>query len=142
MFPDAYLGRSFSDVRSELAAMKLKVDGAEVFNNAPAGTVVDINPAGQVQPGDTITVSYSKGPEMVVVPSIQTGASEAATQQAIEAAGLRWAKGADVEPKRTQEEGTFVSSDPASGIKVPAGSVVTYYLAKAAATATATPKTP
>lgn len=117
--------------------MKLKVDGAEVFNNAPAGTVVDINPAGQVQPGDTITVSYSKGPEMVVVPSIQAGASEAATQQAIETAGLRWAKGDDVDPaKKTQEPGTFVSSDPAQGIKVPAGSVVTYYLAKVLATPT------
>ncbi len=142
LFPDAYLGRSFSEVRSELAAMKLKVNGAEVFNNAPAGTVVDINPAGQVQPGDTITVSYSKGPEMVVVPSIQAGASEAATQQAIESAGLRWARGADVEPQRTQAEGTFVSSDPAQGLRVPAGSVVTYYLAKASATPTTTPKAP
>ena len=138
LFPDAYLGRSFSEVRSELAAMKLKVDSVEVFNAAPAGTVVDINPAGQVQPGDTITVSYSKGPEMVTVPSIQTGASEAATQQAIESAGLRWARGADVEPKKSQAEGTFVSSDPAQGLKVPAGSVVTYSLAKAAATPTPT----
>ncbi|QYF88885.1 protein kinase [Arthrobacter sp. PAMC25284] len=137
LFPDAYLGRPYDEVRSELATMKLKVDGAEVFNNAPAGTVVDINPAGQVQPGDTITVSYSKGPEMVVVPSIQAGASEAATQQAIETAGLRWAKGDDVDPaKKTQEPGTFVSSDPAQGIKVPAGSVVTYYLAKVLATPT------
>ncbi len=137
LFPDAYLGRPYTEVRSELAAMNLRVDGAEVFNNAPAGTVVDINPAGQVEPGDTITVSYSKGPEMVTVPSIQTGASEAATQQAIEAAGLRWAKGQDVEPaKKTQEPGTFVSSDPAEGKKVPAGSVVTYFLAEAVATPT------
>lgn len=137
LLPDAYLGRQYSEVRSELIGMELAVTGVEVFNNAAPGTVTDIDPAGPVEPGTTITVSYSKGPEMVTVPSIQTGASEAATQQAIEAAGLRWAKGADVEPaKKTQEPGTFVSSEPAEGKKVPAGSVVTYSLAKAVATPT------
>jgi serine/threonine-protein kinase len=114
--------------------MKLQVTGNEVFNDATPGTVVDINPSGPVQPGDTITVSYSKGPEMVAVPSIPAGASEAEVQKAIENAGLRWAKGADVSPTNKKEDpGTFVSSEPASGSKVPAGSVVTYHLAKAAA---------
>ncbi len=85
-------------------------------------------------------MTYSKGPEptkapeTVPVPTLQSGASEAAVQQAIQNAGLRWAKGADVNPTNKKEEpGTFVSSEPASGSKVPAGSVVTYHLAKAAA---------
>ena len=86
-------------------------------------------------PGTTITVSYSKGPEMVAVPSIKAGASEAEVQQAIQDAGLRWAKGADVSPTNKKEDpGTFVSSQPPSGSKVTAGSVVTYHLAKATAT--------
>ena len=95
----------------------------------------NIDPAGRVQPGTTITVTYSKGPESVTVPTLQSGASEAAVQQAIESAGLRWAKGDAVDPTNKKEKaGTFVSSEPASGSKVPAGSLVTYHLAKAAAT--------
>ncbi|MET3919366.1 protein kinase [Arthrobacter sp. UYEF20] len=135
LFPDAYLGRPFNEVRNELIGQKLAVTGVEVFNDATPGTVTNIDPSGPVQPGDTITVSYSKGPEMVSVPAIRSGASEAAVQQAIEGAGLRWAKGADVAPSNKKEDPqTFVSSEPAQGQKVASGSLVTYHLAAAKAT--------
>ena len=135
LIPDAYLGRPYNDVRNELIGKGLQVTGVEVVNDATPGTVTNIDPSGAVQPGTTITVSYSKGPEMVEVPSIKAGASEAEVQQAIQDAGLRWAKGADVSPTNKKEDpGTFVSSQPPSGSKVTAGSVVTYHLAKATAT--------
>ncbi|MHA7222425.1 protein kinase domain-containing protein [Arthrobacter sp. RHLT1-20] len=134
LFPDAYLGRPYNDVRSELTTMGLQVDGAEIFNNATPGTVVDINPSGPVQRGAAIKVTYSKGPESVSVPTIPSGASETAVQQAIQNAGFRWAKGDPVDPTSKKEPaGTFVSSEPASGDKAPAGSLVTYHLAKAPA---------
>lgn len=137
LIPEKYLGRLYNDVRRELIGLGLGVTGAEVFDESAPGTVVEIDPAGPVQPGTTITVSYSKGPEApqsVTVPTLQSGASEAAVQQAIQNAGLRWAKGADVNPTNKKEApGTFVSAEPASGSEVPAGSVVTYHLAKAAA---------
>ncbi len=134
LIPDAYLGRPYNDVRNELIGKGLQVTGVEVVNDATPGTVTNIDPSGAVQPGTTITVSYSKGPEMVDVPSIKAGASEAEVQQAIQDAGLRWAKGADVSPTNKKEDpGTFVSSQPPSGSKVTAGSVVTYHLAKATA---------
>lgn len=141
VIPESYLGRQYNEVRSELGGLGLTVDGNEVFDDSAPGTVVDINPSGRVQPGTTITVSYSKGPESVTVPPLQSGASEAAVQQAIQNAGLRWAKGDDVNPTNKDEKaGTFVSSEPDSGSKVPAGSVVTYHLAKAKApAATSTP---
>ncbi|WP_346924598.1 protein kinase [uncultured Arthrobacter sp.] len=136
LVPESYLGRPYNEVRSELIALGLGVTGAEVFDASAPGTVTNIDPAGRVQPGTTITVSYSKGPkppETVTVPTLQSGASEAAVQQAIESAGLRWAKGDAVDPTNKKEPaGTFVSSEPASGSKVPAGSIVTYHLAKAA----------
>ncbi|WP_024366925.1 PASTA domain-containing protein, partial [Arthrobacter sp. TB 26] len=139
LIPESYLGRPFNQVRSELIGLGLVVTGAEVFDDATPGTVVQIDPAGRVPSGSTITVSYSKGPESVTVPTLQSGASEAAVQQAIESAGLRWAKGDPVDPTTKKEPaGTFVSSEPASGSKVPAGSLVTYHLAKAASAA-ATP---
>ncbi len=133
LIPDAYLGRPYTEVRSELIGMNLQVKGAKVPDASAAGTVLDINPAGQVQPGDEITVTYSDGPEDVTVPSIAPGSSEAAVQQAIQQAGLRWFRGADVDPTGKKEApGTFVSSDPEAGKKVSPGSVVTYNLAKAA----------
>ncbi|MET1065654.1 MAG: protein kinase [Arthrobacter sp.] len=136
LIPEKYLGRQYNDVRSELGNMNLKVTGAEVFDESAPGTVIDINPSGQVQPGDTIVVSYSKGPkppETVTVPPLQSGASEASVQQALQSAGLRWSEGEPVDPtNKKEQEGTFVSSDPAPGTKVPAGSLVIYHLAKAA----------
>jgi serine/threonine-protein kinase len=141
LLPDAYRGRQYNEVRNELNGRGLQVTGAEVFNAATPGTVIDIDPSGPVEPGTTITVSYSKGPEMVSVPAISSGASEAAVQQAIEGAGLRWVKGSDVKASNKNEDpGTFVSSEPAQGQKVAAGSVVTYHLAAAAA-ATPSPTT-
>ncbi|MDN4645038.1 protein kinase domain-containing protein [Arthrobacter sp. PsM3] len=134
LIPESYLGRPFNQVRSELIGLGLVVTGVEVFDDSTPGTVVQIDPAGRVQPGTTIKVSYSKGPEAVTVPTLASGASETAVQQAIESAGLRWAKGDPVSPTVKKEQpGTFVSSEPASGSKVPAGSLVTYHLAKAAA---------
>ncbi|MBT2553604.1 protein kinase [Arthrobacter sp. ISL-5] len=129
LIPDAYLGQPFSQVRNDLIGLGLQVDGVEVFNPATPGTVTDINPAGPVQVGDTIKVTYSKGPESVTVPDISVGSSEAQVQAAIEKAGLRWVKGADEEGRPGQEAGTFVRSEPDAGRKVESGSVVTYHLA-------------
>jgi hypothetical protein len=131
LIPDAYLGQQYSKVRNDLIALGLQVDGVPVSDPAAPGTVTDINPSGPVQVGDTIKVTYSKGPEQVAVPKISAGSSEAEVQGAIEKAGLRWQKGDDVEGDPGQEPGTFVSSDPDAGKKVDAGSVVTYHLAKA-----------
>ena len=141
LLPDAYRGRQYNEVRNELNGQGLQVTGAEIFDPAAPGTVIDINPSGPVEPGSTITVTYSKGPEMVSVPAIPSGASEAEVQQAIEGAGLRWVKGANVKPSNKNEDpGTFVSSEPAQGQKVAAGSAVTYHLATEAA-ATPSPTT-
>jgi serine/threonine-protein kinase len=133
LLPDAYKGRPYNEVRSELNGLGLQVKGDAIADPSAPGTVIDINPSGPVEPGTLITVSYSKGPNMVAVPSLEQGATEASVQQAIQGAGLRWQKGAPVEGNGDQPEGTFVSSEPGSGEKVPAGSVVTYHLASAPA---------
>ena len=131
IIPDAYLGRPFAEVRSELIGLGLQVDGVQAFDPAPAGTVTDINPSGPVQPGETIKVTYSKGPEQVTVPDISVGSTEAQVRAAIEKAGLQAVKGNDVAGEPGQEAGTFVRSEPGAGSKVEDGSVVTYHLARA-----------
>lgn len=137
--PDHYKGRPFDQVRSELGALGLGVNGIEVFNPATPGTVIDINPSGVVAKGTTIDVTYSKGPGTVQVPTIGKGATEAQVQAAIEGAGLRWVPGTPVVGATGQTPGTFVSSDPAGGQKVPAGSAVTYHLSKSTPSSSATP---
>ncbi|MFF1383843.1 protein kinase [Arthrobacter sp. NPDC058288] len=132
LIPDAYLGQPYNTVRSQLVGLGLTVKGDPVFSDAAQGTVTNIEPSGPVAPGETITVTYSKGPDPSKessVPAIGVGSSEAQTQKAIEDAGLRWVKGADVPGSAGQKAGTFVSSEPGAGQKVPAGSVVTYHLA-------------
>ena len=139
LIPDAYLGQQYGKVRNDLIALGLQVDGVPVADPAAPGTVTDINPAGPVQKGDTIKVTYSKGPEMIAVPEIKVGSSEAQVQSAIEKAGLRWVKGNDVDGEPGQDPGTFVSSEPDAGRKVESGSVVTYHLAKALVSTPAVP---
>jgi eukaryotic-like serine/threonine-protein kinase len=123
----AYQGRPFDDVRRELTAMGFAVDGQRVENNAAKGTVLDINPAGAVQPGATITVTYSQGPstpEAVQVPSGLTGQQEQQVSSALRNAGLV--------PQKTGEEasdqpaGTVLSVDPAEGSEVSKGATVSY----------------
>lgn len=133
LIPDAYLGQPYNTVRSQLVGMGLTVKGDPVFSDKPEGTVTNIEPSGPVAPGETITVTYSKGQEPAPessVPAIGVGSSESQTQKAIEDAGLRWVKGADVPGSAGQKAGTFVSSEPGAGSKAPAGSVVTYHLAQ------------
>ena len=131
--PGRLPGPAVQQVRSALVGMGLQVIGEQVFNDAPSGTVTNIEPSGPVNPGQAITVTYSKGPDPSQessVPAIGVGSSESQTQRAIEDAGLRWVKGEDVAGSAGQKPGTFVSSEPGAGKKVPAGSVVTYHLAQ------------
>jgi serine/threonine-protein kinase len=142
VIPEAYLGKQFSEVRTELIALGLKVDGKEVFNPATPGTVTDLNPSGPLQAGDTVRVTYSKGPEQIKVPDISTGSTETEVQSAIEKAGLRWQKGADEAGEPGQDPGTLVRTEPDSGREVDAGSVVTYHLSQALIPTPTTTPTP
>ncbi|PRB43806.1 protein kinase [Arthrobacter sp. MYb23] len=132
VIPEQYQGQPFQTVSGQLRALGLGVDGKEVFDaTAPAGIVISLNPTGPVDPGQTITVTYSKGPELVAVPAIAPGVDEAQVRQAIEGAGLQWVAGEPVNGAIGQQPGTFVRSSPAAGTQVAAGSTVTYFLSKA-----------
>ncbi|MBB6406537.1 serine/threonine-protein kinase [Arthrobacter sp. AZCC_0090] len=139
LIPEQYKGQPYDKVRADLIALGMSVNGVQVFDPSTPGTVTDINPSGPQPKGTTITVSYSKGPQTVSVPTIPKGAAESQVQAAIEGAGLRWVAGTPVAGATGQTPGTFVSSDPAGGQKVPAGSVVTYHLSKSTPSSSATP---
>ncbi|MGF4044314.1 protein kinase domain-containing protein [Paenarthrobacter nitroguajacolicus] len=132
IIPEQYVGQPFETVSAQLRALGFGVNGQEVFDDtAEAGIVTTLNPTGPREPGETITVTYSKGPELVAVPAIGVGVDESQIRQAIEGAGLLWVAGEPVNGAIGQQPGTFVRSSPAAGTQVPAGSTVTYYLSKA-----------
>ena len=132
IIPEEYVGQQFETVSAQLRALGFGVNGQEVFDDtAEAGIVTTLNPTGPREPGETITVTYSKGPQLVAVPAIGVGVDESRIRQAIEGAGLLWVAGEPVNGAIGQQPGTFVRSSPAAGTQVPAGSTVTYYLSKA-----------
>ncbi|WP_115788400.1 protein kinase domain-containing protein [Arthrobacter silvisoli] len=137
LIPEQYLGRPYETVRSELIDLGFVVKGAPVFNTSTPGTVTNIEPSGPVAKGETIVVTYSKGPEKVAVPNIAQGATESQVRAAIEGAGLRWVKGDAVDGEVGQAPDTFVSSDPAAGTEVNTGATVVYHLSKAKASPSA-----
>ena len=65
LFPDHYKGRPYSDVQAELINQGMQVTGSPVADSSPKNTVLGIDPSGPVPVGSNITVTYSKGPDMV-----------------------------------------------------------------------------
>ncbi|MGA5129093.1 Stk1 family PASTA domain-containing Ser/Thr kinase [Streptomyces olivoreticuli] len=70
--------------------LKVEVSDAQVYSDAPKGSVAAQSPAdgGQAAKGDTVTLTLSKGKEMVTVPDV-TGRSEADAKQALTSAGFK-----------------------------------------------------
>ena len=134
IIPDAYNGRDINAVRNELIALGLVVDAKGVENKEASGTVIDVNPAGPVAKGSKVTVTYSTGPEMVAVPSMNTTVTEAQVRQALTSAGLVPQAGSGSAPSGT------VTFNPPSGTEVAKGSTVTYTITAPEPPATPSPK--
>ncbi|TJY70049.1 PASTA domain-containing protein [Arthrobacter sp. CAU 1506] len=120
---NAFLGRQFSQVRSELENMGYQVVPDPVESNESENTVIDISPTGPVEVGKAITVTYSTGPGTVTIPNGLAGQSEQQVREALIGLGLV-PQSAGEEPS-DQPAGTVLSLSPSSG-DVPAGSTVSY----------------
>ncbi|MGW6908493.1 Stk1 family PASTA domain-containing Ser/Thr kinase [Streptomyces sp. NPDC054940] len=85
-------GGSLADARAELqeAGLKVKVASARVNSEFDAGQVAQQSPAdgGQAAEGDTVTLTLSKGPEMIEVPDV-VGDSVDDAKAELEAAGFQ-----------------------------------------------------
>ncbi|EGX60421.1 serine/threonine protein kinase [Streptomyces zinciresistens K42] len=84
-------GESPADARAALeeSGLRVRIDSARVNSEFDAGQVARQSPAegGQAAEGDTVTLTLSKGPEMIEVPDVVgAGASDATAR--LEAAGF------------------------------------------------------
>ncbi|MFJ2885670.1 Stk1 family PASTA domain-containing Ser/Thr kinase [Streptomyces sp. NPDC087305] len=77
-------GEDLEDAKADLqeAGLTVKVEATQVTSEYDAGQVARQTPAGdsQAAEGDTVTLTLSKGPEMVEVPSVVGASVDAATK--------------------------------------------------------------
>ncbi|MBD8042395.1 protein kinase [Arthrobacter sp. Sa2BUA2] len=122
-----YQGRDVNTVANELTQLGLGVNTNPVSSDTVAsGLVISINPTGTLSPGDSVTITYSSGPEaeqQVQVPGGLIGVSAATASARIVDAGLV--------PTRTEQnhpsvpEGNVIGVNPGEGATVSPGSSVT-----------------
>src|SRR3954465_3605282 len=124
--PSIPQGTAFDDAKRTLktSAGKFKVDEQEEFNDSVGkGEVIRIDPSDRAVKGSTITVTVSKGPEMVKVPDIRIGTPIADAEQALREVGLV----PDVRPFGGIGTPVTVLAVPDAGQLVHSGSKVIVY---------------
>ncbi|MDQ6616744.1 MAG: PASTA domain-containing protein [Actinomycetota bacterium] len=119
----AVAGGGFSSALAALAAVNLTAVEYDVFSNSvPKGQVIGTNPSSgsTVQVGTNVTVTVSKGPDLVAVPDVRTLSVQAATK-AMQAVGFN-VSGVTGDPTRN-----VTRTSPAGGAQVLRGSSVTLF---------------
>jgi eukaryotic-like serine/threonine-protein kinase len=124
--PNIAQGIPVSTARSALKKAHLKWQIVEQYSDGVAkDRVISASPTGSAPKFSTVTLTVSRGPEMVRVPDIGTGESVADARKAITAVGLR----VQVRPflGETGTPTTVLGVSPHSGASVRAGSTVVVY---------------
>ncbi|MDA0171121.1 PASTA domain-containing protein [Solirubrobacter taibaiensis] len=109
------------------AGFKTKVE-REYSDSVPEGTVISTSvPAGrQATKGRTITVTVSRGQELVTVPGV-VGNTSSGANDVLKAAGL----GSKItEQESSEAPGTVLEQNPAEGTNLPPGATVNLVVAK------------
>ncbi|MCQ2449456.1 MAG: Stk1 family PASTA domain-containing Ser/Thr kinase [Clostridia bacterium] len=128
------VGKNEPLVKSDLRSKNLEFErGEDVYSDeVEAGLAVSCDPeiGSTVYIGDTITVSFSKGPEPIEVPSVIGNNSDVAKEK-IEASGLKIKilKGQDLSPNvEYKAKDVAFKQSPAAGSSAAPGGTVTVYL--------------
>lgn len=125
-------GLSQSEAMSTLAPLGLKVViGSKAFSeDIPAGKIISSNPGGggHLNKGGTVTITLSKGPERITVPTIAGMTPDAATS-ALTSAGLRIGNTTQ-SYSSTITTGMVIDADPAGGTPVRRNSLVNLVISK------------
>lgn len=125
------IGLDVDDVVADLTSRGLNVEQVgQASSSRPEGEVLAVSPAGTLNPGDTVTVTHSSGPEMATLPDDLTGRPAQDAADDITALGVN----VDIyyEESDAQDDGDVVSSDPAEGQEVEVGSSVALTVAGSA----------
>jgi serine/threonine-protein kinase len=116
-------GKSFDDAQAALNSVKVNVTrGSQDFSHTvPADSVIKVETPGPYSPGQTLSLTISKGPEPVVVPTVVGQTWAKAKQQLLDAGfQLDYNKFADVGPNAF----TVSKTNPDGGTTAPWGSTI------------------
>ena len=125
------IGQDVDDVVADLTSRGLNVEQVgQASSSRPEGEVLAVSPAGTLNPGDTVTVTHSNGPEMATLPEDLTGRSAQDAADDITALGVN----VDIyyEDSDAQDDGDVLSSEPSEGQEVEVGSSVALTVAGSA----------
>jgi serine/threonine-protein kinase len=120
--PDIPQGTSFEQAKSTLNNAHFRIHRTREYSDTvPAGAVVRIEPTGQATYGSTVTVTLSRGPQMVTVPDFDRFAPLSDVENALTAVHLNYT----VHKAFGGELGRVVKIDPGPGVQVPINSTIT-----------------
>jgi serine/threonine-protein kinase len=121
--PTVAAGQSFSAAQATLGAANLKAVEVDAFSNTVAkGQVISTSPSAgtSIQVGSPVSVTVSKGPDLVTVPD-EKGKSVGTATSALESAGFS-VSGVTGNPLRS-----VTRTSPAGGTQVLRGSSITLF---------------
>lgn len=119
--PDV-VGDSVDEARSELedAGFKVKIAERQVFSEEDKGSVAEQSPSGEGAKGDTVTLTVSKGVQMIEVPDV-TGMTADDAKAQLEDAGFK----VDVEKALLFPGDKVQDQSVDGGDEAPKGSTIT-----------------
>lgn len=135
------VGENVNTATANLRAAGLSVTTQQVSSNEAAGTVVSQNPGGgsTVPRGSNVTINVSQGQNEVRVPEV-IGLTVSQAADRLNAQGLQLGNVTN-ESSSTVPNGQIISSNPSSGVLVPANSTVSVVVSTGPPTPTSTSST-
>ncbi|SHG60349.1 serine/threonine protein kinase [Jatrophihabitans endophyticus] len=122
--PDIPVGTPLDQAKATIEGKKFVVQTDGRFSDDVAeGGVISVSPSGKATKGSTVTLTYSRGPEMVTVPDIPRGTKVDAASQTIRDANL-----VPVVKRLIGVGDEVLSTSPGKGSKLRAGSSVTLFV--------------
>lgn len=124
-----YVGRPLNDVVNELTSLGFSLKTTGTTSNEATDTVLSVSPTGSIQPGTTISITYSTGPQSVTLPTGIEGMNADDAIKEIVALGVNVR--VHTEESSSATPNTILRTNPSSGSKVEVGSNVDVYVAQA-----------
>lgn len=130
-----YAGRPLDEVINELTSLGFSPKTEGVTSAEESNTVLSISPTGSLVKGTTVTVTYSTGPESVILPTDLEGRDADEVIKQITDMGINVQL--HMQQSDSADPNTVLRTSPSSGSRVEIGSSVDVYVAQASASPSA-----